>query len=100
MPATVANDSLIVGIVLAALTFWPFAQTTHNVAPTIRADLQVSESLSNIAISITALFLGRTDNIDGRFAAAIALLFNVLMVVAAIIVIALTVPRDAPGVGR
>jgi len=33
----------------------------------------------------TNLFLGRTDNIDIRFAAAIALLFNVLMVVVAII---------------
>jgi len=37
---------------------------------------------------------------DIRFAAAIALLFNVLMVVVAIIAIALTVPRDDPGVGR
>jgi hypothetical protein len=100
MAATVANDSLIVGIVLAAVTFWLFAQTTHSVAPTIRADLQVSESLSNIAVSITALFLGRANNIDIRFAAAIALLFNVLMVVVAISAIALTVPRDDPGVGR
>jgi hypothetical protein len=30
---------------------------------------------------LSDLFLGRTDNIDIRFAAAIALLFNVLMVV-------------------
>ena len=37
---------------------------------------------------------------DIRFAAAIALLFNALMVVVAIIAIALTVPRDDPGVGR
>src|SRR5438094_702601 len=49
---------------------------------------------------LSDLFLGRTDNIDIRFAAAIALLFNVLMVVVAIIAIALTVPRDDPGVGR
>jgi len=35
-----------------------------------------------------------------RRSAAIALLFNVLMVVVAIIAIALTVPRDDPGVGR
>jgi MFS transporter, DHA2 family, multidrug resistance protein len=42
----------------------------------------------------------RTDKIDIRFAAAIALLFNVLMVVVAIIAIALTVPRDDPSVGR
>ena len=46
------------------------------------------------------LFLGRTDNIDIRLAAAIALLFNVLMVVVAIIAIAPPVPRNDPGVGR
>ena len=41
-----------------------------------------------------------TDHIDIRFAAAIALLFNVLMLVVAIIAIVLTVPRDDPSVGR
>lgn len=40
------------------MTFWLFAQTTLNVAPTIRADLQISDSLSNIAVCITALFSG------------------------------------------
>jgi len=64
MAATVAapsrgtNNSLIVGIVLAVVTFWLFAQTMLNVAPAIRADLQISESLSNIAVNITALFSG------------------------------------------
>jgi MFS family permease len=57
-PSRGTNNSLIVGIVLAVVTFWLFAQTTLNVAPTIRADLQISESLSNIAVSITALFSG------------------------------------------
>jgi MFS transporter, DHA2 family, multidrug resistance protein len=58
-------------------------------------------SRGGIALAVLSdLFLGRTDNIDIRFAAAIALLFNVLMVVVAIIAIALTVPRDDPGVGR
>ena len=46
------------------------------------------------------LFLGRTDNVELRFAAAIALLFNVLMVVVAIIAIALTVAEGDPDVGR
>jgi DHA2 family multidrug resistance protein-like MFS transporter len=40
--------------------------------------------------------LGRTDNLSIRFAAAVALLFNVMMVIIAIIAIALTVPRDDP----
>ena len=57
-PSRGANSSLIVGIVPAVVTFWLFAQTTLNVAPTIRADLQISESLSNIAVTITALFSG------------------------------------------
>jgi DHA2 family multidrug resistance protein-like MFS transporter len=49
---------------------------------------------------LSDLFLGRTDNVELRFAAAMALLFNVLMVVVAIIAIALTVPRDDPDAGR
>jgi MFS transporter, DHA2 family, multidrug resistance protein len=52
------TDKLIVGIVLAVITFWLFAQTTLNVAPTMRDELQISDSLSNIAVSITALFSG------------------------------------------
>ncbi len=46
--------------------------------------------------AISDLFLGRTDNVAIRFAAAVALLFNVLMVVIAIIAIILTVPNDDP----
>jgi DHA2 family multidrug resistance protein-like MFS transporter len=52
------TDKLIVGIVLAVITFWLFAQTTLNIAPTMRDELQISDSLSNIAVSITALFSG------------------------------------------
>src|SRR5690242_8783437 len=52
------TNSLIIGIVLAVITFWLFAQTTLNVAPAMREDLRISESLSNIAVSITALFSG------------------------------------------
>src|ERR1043165_4109675 len=62
--ATMTSDThrganrLIVGIVLAVVTFWLFAQTTLNVAPTMREELRISESLTNIAVSITALFSG------------------------------------------
>jgi DHA2 family multidrug resistance protein-like MFS transporter len=45
---------------------------------------------------LSDLFLGRTDNVAIRFAAAVALLFNVLMVIVAIIAIAATVPKDDP----
>ena len=50
------NDQLILAIVLAVITFWLFAQTTLNVAPVMRDELQISDSVSNIAVSITALF--------------------------------------------
>src|ERR1044072_8510553 len=51
-------NKLILGIVLAVISFWLFAQTTLNVAPTMREELRISESLNNIAVSITALFSG------------------------------------------
>src|SRR5690242_5850618 len=52
------DNKLILGIVLAVITFWLFAQTTLNVAPAMRTDLRITESISNIAVSITALFSG------------------------------------------
>lgn len=52
------TDKLLLGIVLAVVNFWMFAQTTLNVAPVMRADLQIAESVNNIAVSITALFSG------------------------------------------
>ena len=38
-PTYVGTNRLILGIVLAVVTFWLFAQTTLNVAPTMRDDL-------------------------------------------------------------
>ena len=65
MPSTTSGtgqyqgtNKLIFGIVLAVVNFWLFAQTTLNVAPAMRDDLQITESLTNIAVSITALFSG------------------------------------------
>jgi MFS transporter, DHA2 family, multidrug resistance protein len=52
------DNTLILGIVLAVITFWLFAQTTLNVAPAMRDDLRIAASVSNIAVSITALFSG------------------------------------------
>lgn len=52
------TDRLILGIVLAVITFWLFAQTTLNVAPAMRSELRISEGMSNLAVSITALFSG------------------------------------------
>jgi MFS transporter, DHA2 family, multidrug resistance protein len=52
------NDKLLLGIVLAVVTFWLFAQTMLNVAPAMRNDLQITEGITNIAVSITSLFSG------------------------------------------
>jgi DHA2 family multidrug resistance protein-like MFS transporter len=49
---------------------------------------------------LSDVFLGKTSNIDIRFAAGVALLFNLLMVVIAFVAIAMTVPNDDPRVGR
>lgn len=38
----VGNDRTLLGIVLAVVTFWLFAQTTLNIAPDMRADLGIS----------------------------------------------------------
>ena len=60
-------------------------------------------ALSQINTGLTSmsdLFLGRTDNVAIRFAAAVALLFNVLMVVVAMIAIIMTVPKDDPAADR
>lgn len=52
------NDTLLFGIILGVLAFWLFAQTTLNIAPDMAADLHVTTSVMNIAVSITALFSG------------------------------------------
>ncbi|OKL40238.1 MFS transporter [Pontibacter flavimaris] len=52
------TDKLILGIVLAVVTFWLFAQTTLNIAPVMQEDLGISHDLNNLAVSITALFSG------------------------------------------
>lgn len=58
LPKYRGDDRLVAGIVLAVITFWLFAQTTLNVLPSMRADLQIDDGLSDIAVSITALFSG------------------------------------------
>src|SRR5947209_6441699 len=62
------TNRLITGIVLAVMTFWLFAQTTLNIAPAIRDDLEISDSVNNIAVSITALFSGIFIVVAGNLA--------------------------------
>jgi MFS transporter, DHA2 family, multidrug resistance protein len=52
------NDRLLLGMVMGVITFWLFAQTTLNIAPTMGTDLGLNKNTINIAVSITALFSG------------------------------------------
>ena len=52
------SNKMIIGIVLAVLTFWLFALSMVNIIPAIQADLGISLGTLNIAISITSLFSG------------------------------------------
>ena len=52
------NDSALLGIVLAVVTFWLFAQTTMNIGPMMADDVGMPMPMMNIAISLSALFSG------------------------------------------
>lgn len=54
----VGSDKLIIGIVLGVLTFWLFAQSLVNVAPSIEKSIGIPLESLNFAISLTALFSG------------------------------------------
>lgn len=52
------NDAWLIGIVLAVINFWLFAQTLLNVIPGIQGSLGIERTLGNLAVSITSLFSG------------------------------------------
>lgn len=52
------DDKWLLGIVLAVINFWLFAQTLLNVIPGIQGQLGVERTLANLAVSITSLFSG------------------------------------------
>lgn len=52
------NDRWLLGIVLAVLTFWLFAQTLLNVIPGIQGSLGLDTTVANLAVSVTALMSG------------------------------------------
>lgn len=52
------DDKLLIGLVLAVITFGLFAQTILNIATTIRTDLGIDADVSNTAVSIAPLFSG------------------------------------------
>ncbi|QCU78309.1 MFS transporter [Citricoccus sp. SGAir0253] len=70
-PAAVSfrpTDRFLLGIVLAVVTFWLFAQTLLNVIPGIQGELGVPTTLANLAVSITSLFSGIFIVVAGKLA--------------------------------
>lgn len=52
------NDRVLIGFILAVLTFWLFANAMMNVSPRMTVDLGVSRNTINMAVSLAALFSG------------------------------------------
>ena len=52
------GDSWLLGVVLAVITFWLFAQTLLNVIPGIQGSLGLDTTVANLAVSVTALMSG------------------------------------------
>ena len=62
------TDKWLLGVVLAVITFWLFAQTLLNVIPGIREELGIELTTANLAVSITSLFSGLFIVIAGGLA--------------------------------
>jgi MFS transporter, DHA2 family, multidrug resistance protein len=52
------TDRWLLGIVLAVINFWLFAQTLLNVIPGIQHSLGLAPTVANLAVSVTALMSG------------------------------------------
>lgn len=63
---TGTNPTLL-GLVLAVLTFWLFAQSALNIGPVMAGDTGIPQPLMNTAISLAALFAGMFVVIAGGF---------------------------------
>ncbi|WP_426429243.1 MFS transporter [Staphylococcus equorum] len=68
MKAKRQTDMYILGMVLAILTFWLFAQSMINIIPTMQKDLKVSTGVLNISTSLTSLFCGLFIVVGGGIA--------------------------------
>lgn len=68
MKAKRQSDLYILGMVLAILTFWLFAQSMINIIPIMQRDLGVSTGILNISTSLTSLFCGLFIVVGGGIA--------------------------------
>ncbi|MCS5478479.1 MFS transporter [Corynebacterium sp. YIM 101645] len=85
------DDRALLGIVLAVVTFWLFAQTTLNIGPVMAEDMDMPMSTMNIAIALAALFSGIFIVVAGGLAdktgrVKIALIGNILNIVGSLMI--------------
>jgi DHA2 family multidrug resistance protein-like MFS transporter len=52
------SDLWLLGVVIAVVNFWLFAQTLLNVIPGIQMSLGLDTTVANLAVSVTALMSG------------------------------------------
>ncbi|WP_193596376.1 MFS transporter [Microbacterium sp. YJN-G] len=94
------NDLWLLGIVLAVINFWLFAQTLLNVIPGIQGELNVTRSLANLAVAVTSLFSGIFIVVAGGLADRVGrvriLYAGIYLSILGSVIIALT-PADAGG---
>lgn len=67
-PAYKGSNSDLLGLVLAVLTFFLFAQTALNIGPVMAQETGISTSMMNIAVAVSALFSGMFVVLAGGFA--------------------------------
>ncbi|WP_353987198.1 MFS transporter [Ruicaihuangia caeni] len=88
------TDKWLLGVVLAVINFWLFAQTLLNVIPGIKDELGVEQTLANLAVSITSLFSGIFIVVAGGLADRIGrtkiMYLGIYLSIAGSIIIALT----------
>lgn len=63
----IGTRKLLIGIVLAVITFWLFANSLINVIPNLQTSFGSYLSTISIAVSLTALFLWHVCSWSGQF---------------------------------
>lgn len=88
------NDKWLLGIVLAVINFWLFAQTLLNIIPGIQSELGIEQTLANLAVSLTSLFSGIFIVVAGgmsdRFGRVKVLYAGIILSILGSLLIALT----------
>src|SRR5690606_36607786 len=93
------NDSALLDIVLAVVTFWLFAQTTMNIGPLMADDVGMPMPVMNIAIALSALFSGMfivvLGGLGDRYGRVRIVFFGNLLIIAGSLPIAFAVDAAA-----